>query len=63
MCDFESASEPMCSWSHDPSGDYQWRRIRGDQINNNWYDDYWQLYGPDRDHTLGNAERVSFPDE
>ncbi|CAF3608819.1 unnamed protein product, partial [Rotaria sp. Silwood2] len=32
-------------------------RMRGEQINNfDWYDDWWQLYGPDRDHTLGTPQ-------
>ena len=54
MCDFENTNQPICSWTHDDDADFRWRRMRGDQVNNwNWYDDYWQIYGPDRDHTLG----------
>ncbi|CAF1639090.1 unnamed protein product, partial [Adineta ricciae] len=57
MCDFENNAQPLCSWSHDPGADFRWQRVRGEQINNNnWYDDFWQLYGPDRDHTLGTSK-------
>jgi hypothetical protein len=54
MCSFEDNTEPMCSWSHDNDADFQWRRVRADQINSlDWYDDWWTTTGPDRDHTLG----------
>ncbi|CAF3769976.1 unnamed protein product, partial [Adineta steineri] len=58
MCDFENHAEPICSWTHDSDADFQWQRIRGEQSNtiDFWYDDYWQLYGPDRDHTLGTPK-------
>lgn len=54
MCDFENDAQPICSWSHDDDADFKWLRVKGDDINSDWYDDDWQLYGPDRDHTLGN---------
>jgi len=54
MCSFEDNTQPICSWSHDTDADFKWERMRGDQINNfDFYDDFWFLYGPDRDHTLG----------
>ena len=57
MCSFEDNTQPICSWVHDPDADFEWQRIRGDQINNiDWYDDFWQIYGPDRDHTLGKQK-------
>ncbi|CAF1456361.1 unnamed protein product, partial [Rotaria sordida] len=57
MCNFENNAEPICSWSHDDDADFRWQRMRGDQVNNfDWYDDFWQLYGPDRDHTLGTSK-------
>jgi hypothetical protein len=53
MCDFESNTQPLCSWSHDDDADFKWKRTRGEQLSTgDWYD-YWQTYGPDRDHTLG----------
>ncbi|CAF4361398.1 unnamed protein product, partial [Rotaria sordida] len=57
MCNFENNAEPLCSWSHDNDADFRWQRMRGDQVNTiDWYDDFWQLYGPDRDHTLGTSK-------
>jgi hypothetical protein len=57
MCSFEDNTQPICSWSHDTDADFKWARMRGDQINNfDFYDDFWFLYGPDRDHTLGNKK-------
>ena len=56
MCNFENAAQPLCSWTHDPDADFRWRHVRGEQVNEfNWYDYYWQDYGPDRDHTLGKC--------
>ena len=64
MCSFENNAEPICSWSHDDDADFKWSRIRGDQMNNlDWYDDFWQLYGPDRDHTLGKKRGAFAFDE
>ncbi|CAF4840990.1 unnamed protein product, partial [Rotaria sp. Silwood1] len=57
MCSFENNAEPICSWSHDDDADFRWQRMRGEQVHNfDWYDDFWQLYGPDRDHTLGTPK-------
>jgi hypothetical protein len=54
MCDFENDAQPICSWSHDDDANFKWRRVRGDEVNDaNRYVDVRQIFGPDRDHTLG----------
>jgi len=57
MCDFENDARPICSWSHDDEADFKWKRVQGDQLNElDEFDDIWQTYGPDRDHTLGKKK-------
>ena len=58
MCDFEDHAQPICSWSHDDRADFQWLRVQAEDVGNtDWYGDSWQLYGPDRDHTLGREKQ------
>jgi hypothetical protein len=59
MCDFENEAQPICSWSHDNDADFNWARVRGDEVNElDLYDDLRQTYGPDFDHTLGKKNII-----
>jgi hypothetical protein len=59
MCDFENNAQPVCSWSHDESADFKWRRVQGEEINNiDRYKNIQEIYGPDRDHTLGKSKSI-----
>ncbi|CAF1046788.1 unnamed protein product [Didymodactylos carnosus] len=56
MCSFEVSTNKMCGWTDDYDADYQWKRLRGDDLFTDWYDFEWSIYGPDRDHTLGTSK-------